>query len=193
MYNKYRSFQKIITIIILFFPAQKIYIDTFITPQINPLYTLHPFQTFQNSTHSHTKKQPKTHKKLPFSHTFPHFYINLIPYNTIQPPTNTPKQAHKQPYKLHFIPLYSPLLHPIPYPINPNNKVIIFSFLSLFSFFPAPPLKPFYIPCMLPYILFISLYNLIHLYNPYLYPYTLLKAFKALYSQYNPITLYNIH
>ena len=27
MYNKYRSYQKIITIIILFFPAQKIYID----------------------------------------------------------------------------------------------------------------------------------------------------------------------
>lgn len=170
MYSKYRSFQKIITIIILFFPAQKIYIDTSITPQIKTLYTLHPFQTFQNSTHSRTKKQPKTHKKLPFSHTFPHFYINITPNNTIQPPTNTLKQAYKQLHNSHFIPLYSPPLHPIPYPINPNNKAIIFSFLSLFSFFPAPPLKPFYIP-------FISLYNLIHLYNPYYIP---LYPFKSL-------------
>lgn len=108
MYNKYRSFQKIITIIILFFPAQKIYIDTFITPQIKPLYTLHPFQTFQNSTHSHTKKQPKTHKKLPFFYTFPHFYINIILYNTIQPPqihlnkpTNNPINSTLYPYTVH--------------------------------------------------------------------------------------------
>lgn len=129
MYNKYRSFQKIITIIILFFPAQKIYIDTSITPQNNPLYTLHPFQTFQNSTHSHTKKQPKTHKKLPFSHTFPHFYINLIPYNTIQPP-----QIHQnKPTNNSIIStLYSYTVHPSTLyhtPINPNNKAIIFSFL----------------------------------------------------------------
>ena len=108
MYNKYRSFQKIITIIILFFPAQKIYIDTFITPQIKTLYTLHPFQTFQTSTHSHTKKQLKTHKKLPFFYTFPHFYINLIPYNTIQPPqihlnkpTNNPINSTLYPYTVH--------------------------------------------------------------------------------------------
>lgn len=114
MYNKYRSFQKIITIIILFFPAQKIYIDTSITLQIKTLYTLNPFQTFQTSTHSHTKKQLKTHKKLLFFHTFSHFYINITPYNTIQPPTNTPKQAHKQLYKLHFVPLYPPP-HTIPH------------------------------------------------------------------------------
>lgn len=172
MYNKYRSFQKIITIIILFFPAQKIYIDTFITPQNKPLYTLHPFQTFQNSTHSHTKKKLKTHKKLPFFHIFPHFYINITPYNTIQPPqihpnkpTNNPINFTLYPYTVH---------HSIPYPINPNNKAIIFSFLSLFSFFPAPPLKPFYIPCMLLYIPFISF---IHLYNPYYIP---LYPFKSL-------------
>lgn len=175
MYNKYRSFQKIITIIILFFPAQKIYIDTSITPQNNPLYTLHPFQTFQTSTHSHTKKQLKTHKKLPFFHTFPHFYIKIIPYNTIQPPQIHPNKPTNN--SIIFIPLYSPPLHPIPYPINPNNKTIIFSFLSFFSFFPAPPLKPFYIPCMLPYIPCISLYNLIHLYNPYYIP---LYPFKSL-------------
>ena len=120
MHNKYRSFQKIITIIILFFPAQKIYIDTSITPQIKPLYTLHPFQTFQNSTHSHTKKQLKPHKKLPFFHTFPHFYINIIPYNTIQLP-QIYQTSPQQLYKLHFIPLYSPPLHPIPYPINPKQ------------------------------------------------------------------------
>lgn len=177
MYNKYRSFQKIITIIILSFPAQKIYIDTFITPQNKTLYTFNPFQTFQNSTHSHTKKQLKTHKKPPIFPYFLPLYINIIPYNTIQPPHKYTKQAHKQLYKLHFIPLYSPPLHPILYPINPNNKAIIFSFLSLFSFFPAPPLKPFYIPCMLLYIPCISLYNLIHLYNPY---YILLYPFKSL-------------
>lgn len=177
MYNKYRNFQKIITIIILFFPAQKIYIDTSITPQIKSLYTLHPFQTFQNSTHSHTKKQLKTHKKLPFFHTFPHFYINIIPYNTIQPPqihlnkpTNNSINSTLYPYTVH---------HSTPYytPINPNNKAIIFSFLFLFSFFPTPPLKPFYIPCMLHYTPFISLYNLIHLYNPYYIP---LYPFKSL-------------
>lgn len=135
MYNKYKSFQKIITIIILFFPAQKIYIDTSITPQIKPLYTLHPFQTFQKSTHSYTKKQPKTHKKLPFFYTFPHFYINIIPYNTTQPP-----QIHLN---------------------KPTNN----------------PINPTYIPCMLHYTPFISLYNLIHLYNPY---YILLYLFKSL-------------
>lgn len=191
MYNKYRSFQKIITIIILFFPAQKIYIDTSITPQIKTLYTLHPFQIFQNSTHSHTKKQPKTHKKLPFFHTFPHFYINIIPYNTIQPPqihlnkpTNNPINSTLYPYTVH---------HSTPYPINPNNKTIIFSFLFLFSFFPAPPLKPFYIPLC---CLISLLYHCTNLYTyttTIIYPYTPLKAFKALYSQYNPITLYNIH
>ena len=113
MYNKYRNFQKIITIIILFFPAQKIYIDTFITPQIKPLYTLHPFQTFQNSTHSHTKKQLKTHKKLPFFHTFSHFYIKIIPYNTIQPPqihpnkpTNNSIISTLYPYTVHPSTLY---------------------------------------------------------------------------------------
>lgn len=176
MYNKYSSFQKIITIIILFFPAQKIYIDTSITPQIKPLYTLHTFQTFQNSTHSHTKKAIKTHKKLSFFHTFSHFYINIIPYNTIQPPqihpnkpTNNPINSTLYPYTVH---------HSTPYPINPNNKAIIFSFLSLFSFFPAPPPEaPFYIPCMLLYIPFISLYNLIHLYNPCYIP---LYPFKSL-------------
>ena len=161
MYNKYRSFQKIITIIILFFLAQKIYIDTFITPQIKPLYTFHPFQTFHTFPHSHTKKKLKTHKKLPFFHTFPHFYIKIIPYNTIQPPQKAPKQAHKQPYKLHFIPLYSPPLHPIPYPINPNNKAIIFSFLSLFSFFPAPP------PEALLYPLYAALYPFYIIVQPY--------------------------
>lgn len=176
MYNKYRNFQKIITIIILFFPAQKIYIDTSITPQIKTLYTLHPFQTFKNSTHSHTKKQLKTHKKLPFPYTFPHFYINIIPYNTIQPP-----QIHlNKPTNNPINPLYTLIQStPPPYtiPINPNNKAIIFSFLSLFSFFSAPPLKPFYIPCMLHYIPFISLYNPIHLYNPYYIP---LYPFKSL-------------
>lgn len=177
MHNKYRSFQKIITIIILFFPAQKIYIDTSITPQIKPLYTLHPFQTFQNFTHFHTKKKLKTHKKLPFFHTFPHFYINITPYNIIQPPqihlnkpTNNSINSTLYPYTVHPSTPYHT-------PINPNNKAIIFSFLFLFSFFPAPPLKPFYIPYMLPYIPFISLYNLIHLYNPYYIP---LYPFKSL-------------
>jgi hypothetical protein len=85
MYNKYRSFQKIITIIILFFPAQKIYIDTSITPQIKPLYTLHPLPNFPELHPLPHKKAAKTHKKLLFFHTFPHFYINIIPYNTIQP------------------------------------------------------------------------------------------------------------
>lgn len=113
MYNKYRSFQKIITIIILFFPAQKIYIDIPITPQNKLLYTLHPFQTFQNSTHSHTKKQLKTHKKLPFFHTFPHFYINITPYNTIQPPqihqnkpTNNSINSTLYPYTVYPSTLY---------------------------------------------------------------------------------------
>lgn len=113
MYNKYRSFQKIITIIILFFPAQKIYIDTSITPQIKPLYTFHPFQTFQNSTHSHTKKQLKAHKKLPFSYTLSHFYIKIIPYNTIQPPQIHPNKPINNsinstlyPYTVHPSTLY---------------------------------------------------------------------------------------
>ena len=128
MYNKYRSFQKIITIIILFFPAQKIYIDTLITPQNKPLYTLHPFQTFQNFTHSHTKKQLKTHKKLPFSHTFPHFYINIIPYNTIQPPQIHPNKPINNSIISTLYPYTVHPLHPIPYPINPNNKVIILFF-----------------------------------------------------------------
>lgn len=109
MYNKYRSFQKIITIIILFFPAQKIYINTSITPQIKPLYTLHTFQTFQNSTHSHTKKQLKTHKKLPFFYTFPHFYINIIPYNTTQPPQIHPNKPTNNYIKFT---LYPYTVHP---------------------------------------------------------------------------------
>lgn len=159
MYNKYRSFQKIITIIILFFPAQKIYIDTSITPQIKTLYTLHPFQTFQNSTHSHTKKQLKTHKKLPFFYTFPHFYINIIPYNTIQPPQIHPNKPTNNSINST---LYPYTLHPIPYPINPNNKAIIFSFLSLFSFFPAPP----------PEALLYSLYAALHPFYIIVQPYT---------------------
>lgn len=108
MYNKYRSFQKIITIIILFFPAQKIYIDTSITSQNKPLYTLQNLPPLPTSTHSHTKKQLKTHKKLPFFHTFPHFYINITPYNTIQPPqihlnmpTNNPIISTLYPYTVH--------------------------------------------------------------------------------------------
>ena len=178
MYNKYRSFQKIITIIILFFPAQKIYIDTSITPQIKTLYTLHPFQTFQNSTHSHTKKQLKTHKKLPFFHTFSHFYINIIPYNTIQPPQIHPNKPINNSIISTLYPYTVHPLHPIPYPINPNNKAIIyFLFFPSFHSFQLHPLKPFYIPCMLSYIPFISLYNLIHLYNPYYIP---LHPFKSL-------------
>lgn len=175
MYNKYRSFQKIITIIILFFPAQKIYIDTPITPQNKPLYTLHPFQTFQNSTHSHIKKQLKTHKKLPFFYTFPHFYINLIPYNTMQPP-----QIHLNKPTNNFInsTLYPYTIHPIPYPINPQTiKQLYFLFFFSFHSFQLHPLKPFYIPCMLFYIPFISLYNLIHLYNPYYIPLYPFKSF----------------
>lgn len=159
MYNKYRSFQKIITIIILFFPAQKIYIDTSIIPQIKTLYTLHPFQTFQNSTHSHTKKQLKTHKKLPFFHTFHHFYINITLYNTIQPPQIHPNKPTNNSINST---LYPYTLHPIPYPINPNNKAIIFSFLSLFSFFPAPPpealLYPLY-AALYPFYIIVQLYT----------------------------------
>lgn len=173
MYNKYRSFQKIITIIILFFPAQKIYIDTSITPQIKPLYTLHPFQTFQNSTHSHTKKKLKTHKKLPFFHTFSHFYINIILYNTIQPPqihlnkpTNNPINSTLYPYTVHPSTPYHT-------PINPNNKAIIFSFLSLFSFFPAPPPEAPFISLVC--YLISLLYHCTTLYTytiPIIYPYT---------------------
>lgn len=170
MYNKYRSYQKIITIIILFFPAQKIYIDTLITPQINPLYTLHPFQTFKNSTHSHTKKKLKPTKNSHFSILSPHFYIKIIPYNTIQPPqihpnkpTNNSINSTLYPYTVHHSTLYHT-------PINPNNKAIIFSFLSLFSFFPAPPLKPFYIPCMLLYII-VQPYTPIQPYYIPLYPF----------------------
>lgn len=113
MYNKYRGFQKIITIIILFFPAQKIYIDTSITPQINPLYTLHPISNFPELHPLPHKKQLKTHKKLPFFHTFSHFYINIIPYNTIQPPqihpnkpTNNPINSTLYPYTVHHSTLY---------------------------------------------------------------------------------------
>ena len=76
-------------------------------------------------------------------------------------PTNTPKQAHKQPYNSHFIPLHPPPLHPKPYPINPNNKAIIFSFLSLFSFFPAPP------PEALLYPLYAALYPFYIIVQPY--------------------------
>lgn len=150
MYNKYRSFQKIITIIILFFPAQKIYIDTFITPQNKTLYTLHPFQTFQNFTHSHTKKATKTHKQLPFSHTFPHFYIKIIPYNTIQPP-----QIHlNNPTNNSIIPtLYPYTVHPsTPYHTPINHKLFFFSLFILSSSTPEAPiislyaaLYPFYI------------------------------------------------
>lgn len=177
MYNKYRSYQKIITIIILFFPAQKIYIDTFITPQIKPLYTLHPLPNFSELHPLPHKKTPKTHKKLPFFHTFSHFSINIIPYNTIQPPQIHPNNPTNNSI---ISTLYPYTVHPsTPYhtPINPNNNNYIFFSSFLFSFFPAPPLKPFYIPCMLLYIPFISLYNLIHLYNPYYIP---LYPFKSL-------------
>lgn len=191
MYNKYRSFQKIITIIILFFPAQKIYIDISITPQIKTLYTLHPFQTFQNSTHSHTKKKLKTHKNSHFSILSPTFII--IPYNIIQPPQihlNKPINnliiSTLYPYTVHP-------LHPIPYPINPNNNNYIFFSFPLFLLSRSTPGSLLY-PL---YAAFISLlYHCTTLYTyttPIIYPYTHLKAFKALYSQYNPITLYNIH
>ena len=113
MYNKYRSYQKIITIIILFFPAQKIYIDTSITPQNKPLYILQNLPPLPTFPHSHIKKQLKTHKKLPFFHTFPHFYIKIIPYNTIQPPqihpnkpTNNPITPTLYPYTIHLLPPY---------------------------------------------------------------------------------------
>lgn len=108
MYNKYRSFQKIITIIILFFPAQKIYIDTSITTQNKTFYTLHPLPNFPELHPLTHKKQLKTYKKLPFFYTFPHFYINIIPNNTIQPPqihlnkpTNNPINSTLYPYTIH--------------------------------------------------------------------------------------------
>lgn len=156
MYNKYKNFQKIITIIILFFPAQKIYIYTSITPQINPLYTFHPLLNFPELHPLPHKKAAKNTQKFPFFHTFPHFYIKIIPYNIIQPPQIHPNKLTNNyiistlyPYTVHP-------LHPIPYPINPNNKIIIFFFsFSLFLLSSSTPeallyplyaaLYPFYI------------------------------------------------
>lgn len=162
MYNKYRIFQKIITIIILFFPAQKIYIDTFITPQINPLYTFHPLLNFPELHPLLHKKAAKNTQKLPFFHTFSHFYINIILYNTIQPPqihpnkpTNNSINSTLYPYTVHPSTPHGPFF------INPNNKIIIFSFLFLFSFFPAPP------PEALLYPLYAALYPFYIIVQPY--------------------------
>lgn len=80
MYNKYKNFQKIITIIILFFPAQKIYINTFITPQNKPLYTLHPLPNFPDFHPLPHKKEAKNPQKTPI---FPYFPPLLYKYNPI--------------------------------------------------------------------------------------------------------------
>lgn len=80
MYNKYRSFQKIITIIILFFPAQKIYIDTSITPQNKPLYTFHPLPNFPELHPLPHKKATKNPQKTPI---FPYFSPLLYKNNPI--------------------------------------------------------------------------------------------------------------